>query len=220
MEKQLIIGLGTGRCGTVSLYRLLKFQKYSFFTHESKPLLTWKFNKDLIDNKLRKYSNKDEKYSGEVNLSFLPYVEYIIKKNPSSKFIVLKRSKEEVVSSFVKHSGLLNHNYWVAHGGKGYRKAGKWDRMFPKYHAETKEEAIGLYWEDYNRQVEKLIKRYPKNIKVFQTKDLNSYESVKEILDFCGIKKINQRVKINIKENKKGDLTRFFKYFFWRADKI
>jgi hypothetical protein len=220
MNKKLIIGLGTGRCGTVSLYRLLNFQKNSFFTHESKPLLPWKFNQKKIDGKLKTYLNKNKKYVGEVNLSFLPYVEYIIEKYPFAKFIVLKRPKKDVIKSILTFTGLSNYNHWIEHDGKKWRKGGKWDTMFPKYHTDSKEKAIGLYWEDYHNQVGKLLKKYPKNILLFKTEDLNSNVKVKEILDFCGIEKRDQIMRANIKENKGRGLIRLAKYFFWRADKI
>ncbi len=221
MNKKLIIGLGTGRCGTVSLYRLLNFQKNSFFRHESKPLLPWKFDKGKIDEKLRKYFNKDEKYMGEVNLSFLPYVEYIIKRYPLTRFIILKRPKEEVIRSFVRHTKPFNYNHWIEHKGKKWRKGGKWDTMFPKYNAKSKEEAIGFYWEDYYKEVRELLKKYPENIKMFKMEDFNSELKVKEILDFCEIEKKEQIVKINIKENQGSGLMRFIKYFlWWRADKL
>ncbi len=220
MNRKLIFGLGTGRCGTVSLYRLLNFQKNSFFTHESKPLLPWRFNQKIIDIKLKKYFNKDKNYIGEVSLSFLPYVEYIIKKYPLTKFIVLKRPKQDVIKSFLTHTRLSKYNHWIEHDGKKWRKGGKWDTMFPKYKLNSKEKAIALYWENYYEHVDELLKKYPKSIRVFKTEDLNHESKVKEILDFCEIEKKDLVVKIRIRENKGINLMRIVKYIFWRADKI
>jgi len=219
IENKLIIGLGTGRCGTVSLYRLLNFQRNSFFTHESKPLLTWNFDKN-IDKKLKKFLKRKEKYVGDVNSCYLPYIDYILRKYPLTKCIVLKRPKQEVIKSFIKQTKTLNHNYWIKHDGKKWRKAKKWDNMHPKYKVKTKEEAIEKYWEDYNKKIKQLIKKYPKSIKIFKTKDFNFKKSVKEILNFAEINLGDQQIKINIKENKSNSFIRFVKYFFWKGDKL
>jgi len=132
MKKQLIIGMGTGRCGTVSLYNLLNSQKNSFARHESKPLLTWTFNKNAINTKLKKFFKRKEKYVGDVNSCYLPYAAYICKNIPSVRIVVLKRPKNEVVKSFMKQTSYFNWNHWVDHKGVKWRKAGKWDEMFPK----------------------------------------------------------------------------------------
>ena len=172
--------MGSGRCGTVSLYRLLNLQKNSFFTHESKPLLTWKFDKKSIDKKLKKILAKPKKYVGDVNSCYLPYVDYICKNYSSAKIVVLKRPKEEVVESFMRKKEIFGHQ-WISKKGK----EGKWEKMFPKSTASTKEEAIKEYWEDYYIEVSKLMRKHPKNVKLFETQALNSKRSVKAILGFC-----------------------------------
>lgn len=217
MEKQLIFGMGSGRCGTTSLYRLLNFQKNSKITHESKPLLTWKFNKNKIDNKLGKILNQKKRYVGDVASYYLPYIEYIIKKYPSSKFIILKRPKKEVVESFLKKTKKRKWNHWTKKEIK--KKHNRWDQIFPKCNLKSKKEAIGKYWEDYYFLSKKLIKKYPKNVKGFLTDDLNSKEGVKNIINFCEIDKKNQILKTDIKINKSGDFLFGIKYFLWRADK-
>ena len=220
MGKKLIFGLGTGRCGTVSLYRLLNSQNDSFFTHESKPLLPWDFDKNLIDSKLEKFFSKNRNYVGDVGSNYLPYVEYIREVLPESKFVVLKRPKVEVINSFINHSAPYGFNHWMEHDGTKWKKSQKWDLMHPKYEASSIEEALDIYWEDYYSKVEALVEKYPSRIGVYWTSDLNSKKKVKEILDFCDFEKKDRKIILNIKENKNGDFRRFFKYFWWRADKL
>mgnify|MGYP004002157313 FL=1 len=220
MKKQLIIGMGTGRCGTVSLYHLLNSQKGSFIRHESKPLLTWIFDKKAINYKLRKLLGRKEKYVGDVNSCYLPYVDYICKNHPSVRIIVLKRSKNEVIKSFLRQTSYFNWNHWVDHEGIKWKRAGKWDAMFPKYKLDSKEDAIAHYWDEYYLEVRRLIKKYPNNIKVFRTEDLNSRNSIKKILNFCNIPLEYQKIKTNIKENQSGSFFRFVKYWFLRSDKL
>lgn len=221
MKKQLIIGLGSGRCGTTSLYKLLNSQKNSFICHESKPLLTWIFDEKKIDNKLKKILSKDKKYIGDVASYYLQYIEHIISKNPSTKFIILKRPKEEVVKSFINKTKFLNFFKWNLWIRKPKKKENKWSKMFPKYNLNSKEEAIAKYWEEYYSKADKLIKKYPLNIKIFNTSDLNSEQKVKEILDFCNISAKDKRIKYGIKVNKTKELFFWTKYLFlWRADKL
>lgn len=212
MKKQLIIGLGTGRCGTVSLYRLLDSQKNSDINHESKPLLTWKFSKKAIDSKLKQILKRNRKYVGDVAFYYLPYVEYILNKYSGTKFICLKRPKEEVIGSFVEHTNKLNWNHWINHDGKKWKKTGAWDKCFPKYNIKRKDEAIKKYWKEYYKEVNKLVKKYPKNIKVFETKILNSGQGVASILKFCKIEKTDQRIIHNIKENRSEDISAYPRY--------
>ena len=220
IDKQLIIGMGTGRCGTVSLYNFLNGQKDSFVRHESKPLLTWAFDKSAIDSKLSKLHNRKEKFVGDVNSCYLPYIDYICKNYPSVRIIVLKREKKAVIKSFMTQTSYFNWNHWVDHKGVKWKKADKWDKMFPKYNLDSKEEAIARYWEEYYLRAQRLLKKYPNNLKIFKTEDLNSEESVKKILDFCNIPLESQKIRIKIKENQSSSFFRFIKYWFLRSDKL
>lgn len=220
MKKQIIIGLGSGRCGTVSLYRLLNSQNDSYFKHESQPIVPWKFDQKIIDNKLALLSKKKCKYIGDISSSYLNYMEYILDKFPSAKFVVLKRDREEVISSFIKHTSFLNLNHWVKHNGEKWRKSKRWDDMHPKYNIDSKEKALGKYWDDYYSKVEDLIKKYPSNIKIFDTVSLNSKKRVEEILNFCDVLEEDKNILIRIRENRNGDFWRKLKYFFWRANKL
>lgn len=42
MEQKIILGMGSGRCGTFSLPRLLGMQPECVSTHEEPPLLPWR----------------------------------------------------------------------------------------------------------------------------------------------------------------------------------
>ena len=218
MEKQLIIGLGSGRCGTVSLYRLLNLQRDSYIKHESKPMLTWIYDKEKIDDKLEKILGKNKRYVGDVASYYLPYVEDILNKNQFTKFIILKRTRDEVVKSFLRKTEKNKWNHWKENSKK--KEANKWDSIFPKYNLDSKEEGIRRYWKEYYEKSENLLKKYPKNIKIFNIEDLNSRTKVKDILDFSGIREEDQRIIQNIRENKSRDPLSRIKYFSWRADKI
>lgn len=217
MKKKLIIGCGTGRCGTVSLYRLLNFQRDSFFVHESEPLLTWEFDKEAIDLKLGRLLGKKERYVGDVSSAFLPYLDYICGRYTGVRVVVLKRARGEVVKSFVWKTRKVGWNLWGKFGGE---KGGKWADMHPKYDCDSKEEALGMYWDNYYRDVKKLVLKYPDNVRVFAMRDLNSKKGVKGILDFCGILNEDRKIEVGAKENCSGGKLNSVRYTFWRANKI
>ena len=97
MNKKLIFGLGTGRCGTVSLSELLNIQAGFAVTHESEPLLPWEFDKKAIEKKLEQLLQYEGAVVGDVAFYYLPYVEYILSGYANAKFICLKRDKAETL---------------------------------------------------------------------------------------------------------------------------
>ncbi len=200
MEKQLVVGLGTGRCGTVSLSKTLALQKDSRFTHESKPLLPWIFSKKDILKKLEQVMSYDNHLVGDIAFYYLPYVEFILKKYPDTKFICLQRSKEETVKSYMKKTERKNH--WMDHDGTKWKKDELWDPCFPKYETDSKEQAISMYWDTYYSLIGQLLEKYPANIKKYSLEcTLNSKEGLSDLLSFVGIPKEKQILRSGIKEN-------------------
>ncbi len=198
-EKKLIIGLGTGRCGTVSLCNILNQLPSSFFVHEGF-MLPWYGQPDIAISKLKKFLNDTDKcYVGDVGFYWLPYVEEVISVFPKTKFICLKRNKQDTINSYLKKTEGRNH--WINHDGKFWRKDYIWDRCFPKYNVKTKEEALSLYWDEYYSKAYKLQLSYPNNFKIFDIEVLNSSEKFFEVLDFLEIPRFKiTPVKLNTTE--------------------
>ena len=67
MATRLIIGLGTGRCGTVSLKALLDLQKDTHATHETM-LLPHKFNERKFVQYMRKVWGRKTRIVADVAL--------------------------------------------------------------------------------------------------------------------------------------------------------
>ncbi|MFM7458174.1 MAG: hypothetical protein ACKO3R_05890 [bacterium] len=88
----IVLGIGTGRCGTQALMTFLNLQKVNTL-HES-VLLPWTFDLVSLNSllaKLRKASTIDYPDVGEVNFSLLNYIEPLLK---------------EVMKNFIFHHGL------------------------------------------------------------------------------------------------------------------
>lgn len=201
-NKRLVLGLGTGRCGSVSLTTLLRAQEGCYAAHESLPLLKWTgenkrllFHKKRLDTLLRAHE-----VVAEVAHYYLPYVEQILTWYPDARVIVLKRDRAQTVNSFKKMVPHLNH--WMDTGAK----KNAWDETFPTFRAHSKTEAIEKYWDLYYQTIEALMKKYPGHIRLYATEDLNQPLNQLEILEFCGIKlpRIISNLRCNALNNRDG----------------
>ncbi len=209
--KKLIIGLGTGRCGTHSLSKLLGLQQDIYSSHEglhgkNRNMLPWNFDIEKIMEDLT-YSvemSKDKDIVANTGLYYLPYVPFLIDLfDEKVFFIVLKREKEEVIQSFYLRN--IGYNPWVNHDASYWAQT-PWDETFPKFEGvSSKKEAIGKYWEQYYSEVERIARQYPDRFFILNTDELNDEEKLKKLFDFLGIEN-PVFAKIHINKNRKIDL--------------
>lgn len=189
--ERVVIGLGSGRCGTASLARLLNLQPNASVTHEACPL-PWEFCRDIWDWNMRKLNSGkppwDKEVVGDVGYYWVNYVERLLNLLPETKFICLKRDRQEVMDSYMVHSSGLN-----------VHPTDDWFRMFPRYDL-PKKEAVGAMWDDYCKISEGWEKKYPESFKIMDVdKALNSEDGMREMFDFLLID--NPVVNIGIRLN-------------------
>lgn len=180
--KNIIIGLGTGRCGTVSLTNLLSLQDSCVANHEYRmknQARVWGNNftalKEYIDN-------KSEKFVCEVSFYNLPEVDRLIDRYNNVKFIIMKRDKQETIDSYMKKT--IGRNHWQEHDGTRYRYC-EWDSAYPKFNGNDKADSIGMYWDMYYHLCDHIDQSlcYTMN-----TNDLNDEAKCLDMLSFCGFK--------------------------------
>jgi len=179
------IGCGTGRCGTRTLAKIIGVCDHIDVTHEQSPCLPWVKNMELF---LKKYSimNGNKKGVGDVAFSYLPYLEDFIKITPEIRIIILKRIKEDVIKSFQKWKGFMGFQL---------------NKGFPPVVGCNLVEQTSAYWDIYYEIADKLIEKYPENIKMFLTEDLSKRETQIEMMDFVGIKEKDRRFIDNTRYN-------------------
>ena len=224
MNKQLIISIGTGRCGSVSLSKFLSAQEYVSVLHEGRldshkirKLIKWGNDEKNLFEWLKFLLSLDgNKFVGDTGMYYLPYIEQIIDKYPQVKIIVMEREKEEVVKSYIKKT--TGRNHWFDHDGKEWDKDDKWDPCYPKYDIINKEKALEKYWEDYKNQTNNLILKFPDKIKKWTIQSLNTLNGKNEILNFLNYnldRNINQEFKHNtkLKSEKENFLNKIKKWF-------
>lgn len=185
----MIIGCGTGRCGSKSLAGLLEIN------HELKPLLPWYYRESLYEKKWKQLL----KEGGDVSMSYLNYLPKFIEDH-NAKVVCMMRDKQETIDSFMRKSARNNH--WMNHDGERWEYDPVFDDVFPTMEADSKRDAIADYWDLYYDRAEKLLKKYPDNIAIFNIETLNSKKGQDKIFNFAEIPEDQRNYKVGIKLNK------------------
>mmetsp|Transcript_12316 Transcript_12316/g.14723 ORF Transcript_12316/g.14723 Transcript_12316/m.14723 type:complete len:439 (+) Transcript_12316:152-1468(+) len=205
--KQIFFGIGTGRCGTLALSQLLRIQRNSKVTDESRKYgnasgcIVWEplGGEEEIERLARAridYLKKERaEFVGDVWSAHLPYVEAYVKYDPSIKVVILERERQKVIESFDKKTSGRNH-WQTWHKGAEWKADGMWDCAFPKFNeAKSKQDAIGLYWDLYKERTDELVAQFPDNFKKWHTDvlldDVNGSQMT--MLKWLGFPKPNTR---------------------------
>lgn len=201
-KKRLVIAIGTGRSGSVSLYQLLNQQPGVDFYHEQSPLLPWKITEDLFHRKINKILKRKSSIVGDICHSWLPYIPMLLECYPESRVICLERDCEEVVSSFLNKLRRKKKNHWILEHGKQWRRDSRFDPTFPKFPLMELEVAIRRYCLEYRQSVDALVKKHPGRIRKWRTEvALNHPDVASELLAFVGIEPGHQILKLGDRHN-------------------
>ena len=183
MSKRLIIGLGTGRCGTWSLTKFLGAQPNTNSNHELR-FLPWEFDAELGKANVDFLLNKNEEVAVDVGFYWLNYVDWLAKQNIDVRFICLQRDKKQTVDSWMTHTEELvkrgQGNHWTSQG-----KDKSWTSIncFPKYDLSARK-AIEKYWDEYYEKANKLWEVC--NFHIVPTEELNTSIGQARILSAAG----------------------------------
>lgn len=191
MRSKIVIGLGSGRCGTKSLQHLLDSQPDTIVTHENLPI-PWDNEPDVAGEMISRLLARKATTVGDVGYYWLNHVERLMKVAPHAKFICLKRDRQEVIESM-----------WDFTRGLNVHPTDEWFRMYPRYDTDRKT-AIGLMWDDYYSLAEGLQSKHPEHFRIFDIDSLNTEKGQREILSFAGIKKPVLQVGIKLNKSKEN----------------
>ena len=127
----MIIGMGTGRCGTVSLAEWLDV------SHEHKTLIENEYLSELNGHdkaqwliELAVQQRRHNRNRGDVSLDHINNLDYWLDQKDVT-LIAVMRDREETVQSI-----------------KNYRTQRIWQKLFPQFDFQN-EESIGRYWDWY-----------------------------------------------------------------------
>jgi hypothetical protein len=150
--RTIVIGLGTGRCGTQSLATFLGQQPYAGVTHESLRL-PWIADAKRFDSAFRLLLARPGKVIGDVASYWLPYAPMLAgavsaRGGLQLRFVYLHRDTDEVVRSFMHRTAGKDH--WC----EGLQTGDPYDECFPHYPLSDKALAIRRYCDDYAARYE------------------------------------------------------------------
>lgn len=198
-NRRLVLGVGTGRCGSQSLARLLDQQLDSKATHELLGPMPWLMEPGALQGRIATLLQRNASAACDVAFYHLPHTRAILEICPDTKFICLVRPVEEYVQSALRHTGQANQ--WQMHDGTRWDDHYYDDKIFPKYQMDMgREDAVRGFWEEYNRMAQHFEREYPEQFHCFPTDDLNSKEGVRRILEFVGFPE--PKIIVGIKEGK------------------
>jgi hypothetical protein len=192
-DKQLVIGIGTGRCGTLSLCKLLNLQSSCVFSHELRPLpVIWAEPKHNIIAKFSGILERSERpICGDVAFYHLWYLPVILEEFKNTKVIVLKRDRTATIDSYkrkLKEWTLPQPvHHWTNINRQNYADS-PFDSCFPKYDIEDLDESIGMYYDTYYAIVKRYKALYQTQLKEVQTETFfDDPNQINQIFDWIGV---------------------------------
>jgi hypothetical protein len=202
--KKLMLGVGTGRCGTTWLSTFLGQQTGIFSSHETVKF-EWAYDGPITIEMfpLNWWLAAPESIVADIGSYTLPHFRKVASCFDTS-LIVLQRDRRATIDSWLRWTN-PKHNYWVPHT-LGIWEDDGYDGVFPKFDLETaeKSEAIGAYYDYYYSECEKLKKEF--DYLWLTTESLSDLETKKVILAFTGIPESDWNLEAEGNKNKGPEL--------------
>lgn len=158
----MVIGLGTGRCGTVSLTKLFGG------VHELEPILPWQKDDTLFEQHLEAMKESGNDFF--VAYYYHQYLDYFL--DTGAKVVCLRRDKHETINSFLWK---MNRNYFLE------RVDDKWGASFPQVTASSIGDSVSRYYDIYYDSLYKYANH--RNFRFFGMQDLDNPRWIAEFLE-------------------------------------
>jgi hypothetical protein len=192
--RKIIIGFGTGRCGTKSLAEFLNKQPGLNVTHEGVALGWYPAVAD-IDTHINHFFKRNGDIIGDVGFYWVNYLDLILHRHSDVKVINLIRDDEEVVNSFWNYMQYGNESIgWYG---------------FPFDSVEKTIDSIRIMVKRYRFLEAELRKIYPFSIYQLNTYSLNDKREMARLLDWLGAENDGRIMEI-IHSNKNNERLQAF----------
>lgn len=193
-ERHLVIGTGTGRCGTKALHILLNAQPQTHLTHE-KFILPWRLSNELshweqFGKMCWSWGQEELHYHwfGDIAPWYLAYVPVLWDFPLKVKYVCLQRDRALTVASFLRQ----RFDYCSLNPRPEERPSEELFPTVPKFEG-TREECAGQFWDAFYTQAQGYAERIPNTFRIFPTEALNSIRGQREILSYLGYSVRNMR---------------------------
>jgi hypothetical protein len=133
----------------------------------------------------------------------------IAERHPEVRFLCMRRDIGQTVQSWMENTRIKrwrslyiadrlaslitctpfydSENFWMEHSGTKWRRSPVWDKLFPKFDASSKEEAIREYCEYYYERAEGLAANLKANFRFVELGHFSDPDYQSEVLSFAGI---------------------------------
>ena len=209
----IVFGLSISRKEAKKIHSFLNNQKGFSIDFESDINdVSWTHSENIIMRRVEKLEqklyhntvklNKNFDVVGDIGFYFLPYIELLIKNFSHIKFICTRRSKKntynDIISDLKTNNSIFSRlflfkkkykNHWTNHNGKKWERDYLLDKCYPTFSFNDLNDSIYKYIEIYNSELKILEKKYPKNLQLLYSDEINSEYGKDKVLSFIGINK-------------------------------
>jgi len=201
---RIVIGLGTGRCGTQSLACLLDQQIGSEVTHEADWRdLPWAGQVEAVNRKFRQFRTRlveeRRRMVGDVGFYYLPYIEHMLARYPNLALVCMQRDRDDTTLSLVRK--MRKRHPGLNHGGRRWR-ASEWDRNYPKFGIADRRVAAEMFWDNYYDFANRLQQEQPVRFWIVDCASLNSRDGQEQLLSFLAVPSGEMVFDVGIHRNK------------------
>ena len=186
---QVVLGLGTGRCGSTTLSAAIASIPDALSTHEQPPFVFWEPLEEQVRFHLDRFRMLADYFSVVFDAAhwWLNVADRFLAEFPQGKIVGLHRQTGSCVRSFmhVKGRGRGSDNHWAPPGNPIWT-SNWWDPTYPSYPVPmvpnfdpdtAKAVLIERYVTEYNGTLKSLAATFPNRVLLVRTEDLNESAS-------------------------------------------
>jgi hypothetical protein len=221
----LVLGLGSGRCGSTSLARALAGAEGVCATHENPPMVHWRPTSEQLGAHCKRFRLLLAHFEVVFDSAhwWLNAVDHMAGEFDSMKMIALMRDPDACARSFLERKGTGRNaiNHWVDHDGTFWKSA-LWDRFYPSYEPgrfglgepegvsqaelpSRQHALVKTYVEDYNEGLTRAKDRFGERLLLLRTEELSEPEAQDRVKAFLGMESLNLQEVSNRGSLKDGD---------------
>ena len=210
---RLVLGLGTGRCGSTTLTGILSMVDGAKSTHENPPLVFWEPLQRQLQFHVARFRVMSRYFPLVFDCShwWLNALDPLFDAFPDGRAIGLYRDTEACVRSFIEITG--NRNHWVPPHNHIWPHD-RWDPAYPHYDVpenakvdrrQALRDLITRYVVEYNCAMKELETKLRGRFLLLRTEDLDSQSARQLIADFVEVPIGSSRLHLNVKSIGRSD---------------
>ena len=195
---RVVLGVGSGRCGSTSLTGAMAGVPGACATHENPPVLYWEPLEEQIQVHVERFRILTQYFAVVFDAShwWLNALERLFGELPDVKAIGLYRETQACAQSFLnqKGSGKGSPNHWAVPGNDIWA-AVPGDPCYPSYPLPeslvsnpdaAKRAMVTRYVSEYNQTLQRTAAAHPDRLLLVRTEDLSNAEAYARMSDFLG----------------------------------